>query len=195
MPRKNTRPKPPRRRAAWHIYNRGVAGIAIFRDDADRDHFLQLLGRYLRDPFAGEIELHAACLMTTHFHLVIVATDNARLSRFMQRLVAAYSIHYRRRHGGSGPLFDGPYRRKEIADPKQHRWTIAYVHDNHPSGVDYRYSTHRFYRTGDAPGWLEVEAGLRVFGGRRRYLAYMDRKAARRELDRGFFASGRRGDS
>ncbi len=194
MPRKYSRtsPAPHLSQRRWHVYNRGKGGSAVFREDADRDLFLELLSELTRGSFAGSVGLFSACLLSTHFHLVIEARSDAALARFMQRLIATYAVYYRKKYGGSGPLFSGPYRRRRITDDRQLRWTIAYVHDNHPSGVDYAYSTHRFYESGIAPSWLMSERGLALFGGPDGYRSYMERKASRKEIDREFFAGGRR---
>lgn len=164
----------------------------MFREDADRDAFIGLLARYLRDPLSSEVGLYSACIMSTHFHLVVRAESDEALAKFMQRLMASYSIYFRAKYGGEGPLFNGPYRRKRITDDQQFRWTVAYVHDNHPSGPSYRYSTHRFWDSGDCPSWIHAAEGLRAFGGPGGYAEYMRRKATRKEIDRDFFVGGRR---
>ena len=52
----------------YHVTARGIDRKAVFRDDADRSHFLELLedmvGRY-------RVCLHAYVLMDNHYHLLI----------------------------------------------------------------------------------------------------------------------------
>jgi hypothetical protein len=48
--------------------NRGIARRTVFENDADVRYFLAQLARAVR---AGGIEVHAYCLMTTHFHLLV----------------------------------------------------------------------------------------------------------------------------
>ncbi|MBJ7354272.1 MAG: hypothetical protein JHC98_05550 [Thermoleophilaceae bacterium] len=170
-----------------HLYNRGTSGTAIFRSDADREHFRNLLSRYLSATGKGEVDLLAFCLLTTHFHLIVRELVDGGTARFMQRLIAAYAIYYRQTYGGRGPLFDGPYRRKTITDIKQLRWTIGYVNANHSSGVDWRYSSHRFYVNGSAPSWLDARGGLVAFGGASGYAEFMNKRAARNQFDDEFF--------
>lgn len=177
---------------AWHIFNRGANGQTLFRCDEDRDWFVGLLAKYLCGPYGQTIELLAACPLSTHFHLVLIADSDEHLSRFMQRLMSSYAIYYRKTYGGRGPVFDGPFRRKAITDSQQLRWTIAYVHDNHPEGLEYRYSTHRDYESREAPVWLAAARGLDYFGGFTRYREFMEKKARRAAIDREFFAGGRR---
>lgn len=188
MPRKHSRDRRPSEpELARHLFNRGAPGTAVFRSDADREHFIGLLGRFLRGPARGEVSLLAFCLLTTHFHLVVTELADGGVARFMQKLIAAYSIHYRREYGGEGPLFDGPYRRKPITKPKQLRWTIGYVNANHPTRPDWRFSSQRFYASGDAPSWLHVSTGLAAFGGPDGYTEFMAKRAIRRQFDGEFF--------
>jgi hypothetical protein len=103
----------------------------------------------------------------------------------MRRVLGAYSRYYHRRHGTDGQLLEGRFRARPIVGRKSFMWRIAYVHKNHKSeGLDWRFSTHRFFSGGeDAPGWLERDKTLGVFGGRRSYRAYMERFTTRQELD------------
>jgi putative transposase len=77
-----------------HVFTRGVAGTAIFRDDEDRRSFLALLTRAAR---RSGWELHALCLMTTHYHVVLEST-RAHLSAGMQWLNGIYAQDFNRRH-------------------------------------------------------------------------------------------------
>ena len=66
----------------FHVATRGVAKMAIYRDDRDRREFLRLLA-YTVGTF--EWECIAFCLMTTHYHLVL-DTSRENLSDGMQVL-------------------------------------------------------------------------------------------------------------
>ena len=90
----------------YHVFGRGLERRAIFGDDRDREHLLELLadlsGRY-------RIRIHAYALMENHYH-AILQTPEANLSRGMQWLHGAYSVWYNARHHRVGPLFQGRYR-------------------------------------------------------------------------------------
>jgi putative transposase len=85
----------------FHVYTRGVAGTDVFRDDEDRRFFLALLANATRR-YAWE--LHAMCLMTTHYHVVLEST-RAQLSAGMQWLNGLYAQTFNRRYGRYGHLF------------------------------------------------------------------------------------------
>lgn len=172
---------------AYHVYNRGRGRRAIFRDDKDRREFLSLVGRFARQ-FARMVHVHALCLMTTHYHLIVNQLEPGALSRFMASLMNAYAKYFNRRHGKDGSLFAGPYRARRLESPKQYRWAVGYVHDNHPSGPGYEFSTHTAFMDEDRrPGWLAAGAALRQFGGRGGYERFMDDRALRARLQSEFF--------
>jgi len=92
--------------AFHHVMSRGNDGIAIFRDDQDRERFLELLGEEaLR---AGWI-LHDFALMGNHYHLAI-GTPECTLSTGMHRLLGRYVQFFNRRHRRRGHLFEGRFK-------------------------------------------------------------------------------------
>ena len=70
--------------AIYHVLSRGDRREAIFRTDADRKLFLDLLGLTCR---RTGWQIHAYCLMDNHFHLV-VETPRGNLSTGMQIITA-----------------------------------------------------------------------------------------------------------
>src|SRR3954454_6575199 len=66
----------------YHVTSRGNERRAIFRQDADRFHFLELCAQL---PVRFGVRLHAFVLMDNHYHLVI-ETREANLSRAIQWL-------------------------------------------------------------------------------------------------------------
>lgn len=187
VPRANTRTARKSPETTFHVFNRGIDRRAIFLDDADRREFLYCIWRYLRPgncdgrgrPYkylGRQILLISYCLMPNHFHLVLHQRDQFALTDLLQRSIAAYVRYLNDRHGRVGSLFGGEYRAKPITDHFQLKSTIAYVHANHPDGVDYKFSSHRYYAANgdDRPRWLDVETGLAAFGGQARYLEFLN---------------------
>lgn len=76
-------------------------------------------------------QVHAYCLMTNHFHLVI-ETPRANLVAGMKWLLGSYTIRFNRRHHLSGHLFAGRYKSLLIdgRDPNYLRTVCDYVHLN-----------------------------------------------------------------
>ena len=98
-------PRPLRPQVAggiYHLASRGVRKLPIYTDDESRRRFLGLLdetiGRY-------EWELHAWCLMTNHFHL-LVTTVEPTVSEGMQYLNGCYAQWFDWRHGYEGHVLE-----------------------------------------------------------------------------------------
>ena len=91
--------------AVYHAAVRGNARQAIFRDDADREHFVRVLAESVGS-FA--VRLYLYCLMSNHVHLVL-ETPRANLGRFMHRWQTAYTVYFNRRHRRVGHLVQGRY--------------------------------------------------------------------------------------
>jgi len=92
--------------AIYHVLSRGDRREAIFRTDADRKLFLELLARTCQ---RTGWHIHAYCLMGNHFHLV-VETPRGNLSAGMQWLLSSYTQQFNRRHRLWGHLFGGRYK-------------------------------------------------------------------------------------
>jgi REP element-mobilizing transposase RayT len=92
--------------AIYHVMNRGDRREAIFRDDGDRQRFLDTLGEACGK--AGW-QVHALCLMHNHFHLV-VETPRGDLVAGMKWFLGTYTSRFNRRHRLFGHLFSGRYK-------------------------------------------------------------------------------------
>ena len=92
--------------ALYHVTNRGNDRKRIFKDDADRRMFLQILFQSI-DTYS--ITLHSFVLMKNHWHF-LVETPLGNLSDFMRHFNITYTSHYNRRHNRSGHLYQGRYK-------------------------------------------------------------------------------------
>ncbi len=92
--------------AHYHVTCRGNDRRKIFRDDEDREAFLDRLRKSLE---IYEVRLHAYVLMSDHFHL-IADTPGANLSDFMRHFNVAYTSFFNRRHRRTGHLYQGRFK-------------------------------------------------------------------------------------
>src|SRR5262249_29218504 len=92
--------------AHYHVTSRGNERKAIFRDDTDREKFLELTGRAV-EQFG--IRVHAYVLMSNHYHLLI-ETPRGGLNRALRYLNGVYTQVFNRRHKRVGHLFQGRYK-------------------------------------------------------------------------------------
>jgi putative transposase len=92
--------------ASHHVMSRGNDGILIFRDDCDRERFLDLLAEEIvRSRWA----LYDYGLMSNHYHLTIY-TPECTLSTGMHRLLGRYVQYFNRRHKRRGHLFQERFK-------------------------------------------------------------------------------------
>ncbi|MGH2907050.1 MAG: transposase [Solirubrobacterales bacterium] len=171
----------------FHVYNRGVGRANIFRDGADFQQFLDCLSRYvdieprldlkyrtyvsLRD----RVSVVSYCLMPNHYHLIVKQHVAGGMRDLMQRAMGGYVKYFNGRYDRPGPLFQGRYKASQIGTARYARRAVAYVHlNNEELGRDFRWSSHRIYADDHPCRWLDVEAGLALFGDLAGYLRYLD---------------------
>jgi putative transposase len=156
--------------AIYHLMSRGDRREEIFRDDLDRKSFLQSLGATCQKT---GWQIHAYCLMTNHFHLV-VETPRANLVEGMKWLLGTYTMRFNRRHKLSGHLFAGRYKSLLVdgTTPGYLRRVCDYVHLNSVRAKllgkrerlqRYRWSSYPSYLRGkkEREPWLRCD---RLFG-------------------------------
>ena len=92
--------------AIYHVMNRGDRREPIFRDDEDRERFLETMGEAC---LKTGWKVDAYCLMLNHFHFVI-ETPQANLVAGMKWFLGVYTSRFNRRHKLFGHLFSGRYK-------------------------------------------------------------------------------------
>jgi len=156
--------------AIYHVMNRGDRREAIFRDDSDRVLFLEALGQACAKT---DWQVHAYCLMSNHFHLVL-ETPTANLVAGMKWFLGTYTSRFNRKHKLFGHLFSGRYKSLLVdgSGSGYLRTVCDYVHLNPARAKllgkegrlrDYRWSSYGEYLKSPkqrAP-WLRTD---RVFG-------------------------------
>ncbi|NRA21170.1 MAG: transposase [Oceanospirillaceae bacterium] len=92
--------------ALYHITSRGNARSDIYLKDADRHAFLNILDKVCQQ---YNWTIHAYCLMTNHYHL-LVETPDANLSRGMRQLNGVYTQKFNHLHNRVGHIYQGRYK-------------------------------------------------------------------------------------
>ena len=117
------RPQRPRVQIAdgiYHVTTRGNRQRAIYTDVRSRERFLTLLADVVE---RMHWRLHAYCLMTNHYHL-LVETPEANIARGMERLNGIYARWFNWRNGCEGHLFQRRYH-DEMVERDAHLIELA----------------------------------------------------------------------
>ena len=107
----------------YHVIGRGTGGGFLFRDAADRNHFLKLLVRSV-NRFRWSCLTY--CLLGTHYHL-LVETPEPNLDRGMHRLLGPYAQAFNRRHGRFGHLVAERYTALPVEGEEQTLGVFRYI--------------------------------------------------------------------
>jgi putative transposase len=123
----------------FHIYNRGINGENIFKEEANYYYFLQQYKKYCADVF----ETYSYALLKNHFHLFvyvkekvivkrndgngeIILNASKQLSHFFNSYAQAINKSFER----TGALFESPFKRKIVDNDNYFTSMIYYCHYN-----------------------------------------------------------------
>ncbi len=107
----------------FHVYCRGVARSAPFPCADDRTEFFRLVRRSCR---RYRWELHAACVLSTHYHLVVDARVDA-LSGGIHLLNWQYARYFNERYTSFGHVFAERFQTRALEGEDRVFDTCAYV--------------------------------------------------------------------
>jgi REP element-mobilizing transposase RayT len=159
----------------WHhVVNRGIARRPLFESREDIRYFLSRLAREVR---RGRVEVHAWCILTTHFHL-LVRSRSGELSEAMRRVQNEYCRWFNRRRQRDGTLTRGRFFSKPVRSLSYRRTLVRYIDANPvqaglvPFSSLYPWCSAHSYARSNGPRWLErswIEEEVRRCVGRPAY--------------------------
>lgn len=137
-------------RENYHIYNRGNDKRITFQNKTDYDRFIALLYlcnsvknirlsdypkiklEKLLDIKRGEtlVDIGAYCLMPNHFHLLVHEKTEKGISKFMQKLLTAYTMYFNKKNDRNGSLFGGLFKANHANEDKYLKYLFSYIHLN-----------------------------------------------------------------
>ena len=154
----------------YHVYNRLGRGERFFEQELEAEAFVGLL----RDVVERDgLTVFAWTLMSNHYHLA-VRTGVVSLDRPIKSLQQRVTRDINTRNRVHGPLWQGRYRAKLVADQRYLDQLLIYIHLNPlNAGVvedpaQYRWSGHRELLGRVKKPIVDVDEVLRVFGTSRR---------------------------
>jgi REP element-mobilizing transposase RayT len=169
--------------ALHHIIVRGIEKRKIFKDDADRQNFIERLGDILSD---SQTPCYAWALMPNHFHLLL-KTSLTPIATIMRRLLTGHAIYFNRRHRRWGHLFQNRYKSILCQQDNYLLELVRYIHLNPLRAKQvselkklerYPYCGHSVLLGHHRNDWQSVDQTLKLFGknvslARRRYREFI----------------------
>ncbi len=163
--------------ACYHVMNRGSGRQPIFHNSHYYEDFLACLSEANK---RFGLEVHAYCLMTNHYHL-LVRTPEANLGRAMRHINGVYTQRYNRRKKTDGPLFRGRYKAILVEANSYFLPVSRYIHRNPIETKlplvdkleDYFWSSYPAYiNTASAPPWLTRDKLYELHSVHHKYARY-----------------------
>jgi putative transposase len=113
----------------YHVLNRAVARIKIFRTDKDYAAFENAMAEAVE---RERMRLLAYVVMPNHWHLVVYPEHNGQLSGFMHWLTLAHASRWRTAHQtvGYGPLYQGRFKSFPVQGGGYLSTVLRYVERN-----------------------------------------------------------------
>ena len=148
-----------------HITQRGSNRMDVFLDSEDREFFLTTLRHYVDQT---QSQIWAWCLMSNHFHLLLVPTIAEGMAKLLHGVTLRYAQHFNWKYRRCGRLWQNRYYSTPL-DPSSHLWTVARYIERNPvrAGIvlhaeDWQWSSARSHIRGEhdvmlaQPDWLET---------------------------------------
>ena len=169
--------------ALHHVMIRGIERTMIFRNDKDRESFLDRLGATLVE---SSTSCYAWSLLSNHAHFLL-RTGKIPIARVMRKVLTGYALTFNRRYRRSGHLFQNRYKSILCEEDVYLRELVRYIHLNpFRSGLvqdlreldAYAYSGHSVLMGKKKREWQDREYVLRYFGesereAKRGYVSYV----------------------
>jgi REP-associated tyrosine transposase len=171
--------------ALHHVMIRGIEKRVIFRDDRDREAFLDRMGGILVE---SSTPCYAWSLLDNHAHFLL-RTGKMPISRVMRKLLTGYAVTFNKRHRRHGHLFQNRYKSILCEEGTYLQELVRYIHLNpFRAGLvkglrelgSYPYSGHSVLMGKNKRAWQDRDYVLRYFGqtereAKKRYVSFVSK--------------------
>lgn len=193
----------------YHIFNRSVRDMPIFKNRVDYRLFSEAMMYYLQPKPPVRFSIYRFqkkkypvdlkekivtivnfCLMPTHFHFTLRQEMNNGIKQFIQRLSNSFAHYFNLKYQTRGPVFEGNFKAVRVETEEQLLHLSRYVHLNPVTSYlvekpeNYPYSSYLIYLGREKSSIADCSV---VMSGISRYnyeKFVLDQKNYQRELDR-----------
>ena len=123
----------------YHLFNRGINGENIFKEERNYNYFLQKYNEYC----SPVLETYAYALLKNHFHLLVKVKENIvetrrdgkgeiklNASRQLSHFFNSYAQAINKSFNRHGKLFEEPFNRILVNSENYFTSLIYYIHFN-----------------------------------------------------------------
>lgn len=161
----------------YHIYSRGTDKRSVFMNQCDYQRFKALLyicnsiepvdiNKHFREgkTFIGLFEtqqkdtlvdIGVYCLMPNHFHLLVREKKEGGITKFMQKLLTAYSMYFNKKNSRTGALFESKFKAKHVDSDRYLKYLFSYIHLNPVKLIDSKWKENGILDRVGAQQYLE----------------------------------------
>ena len=111
----------------FHIYNRSVEPLILFRE---RDDYIWFLKRFKKKATEYPATVFAYCLMPNHFHFLMRQDSNKAIYKIFNDALSSYVRHYNFKYKRKGTLFEGNLQHISIKENNYFIYLCQYIHFN-----------------------------------------------------------------
>ncbi len=140
----------------YHLYNRGNDKRKIFFDNQDYRHFMLLMyicnsTKSIETRKIGEnfdraellVNIGSYCLMPNHFHMLLTEKTEGGISKYMLKLLTAYTMYFNKKYERTGKLYEGKFKSTYANSDKHLKYLFAYIHLNPAKLIDKNWKTKK----------------------------------------------------
>jgi putative transposase len=162
----------------YHIFNRGINGETIFKEERNYDYFLNKYQEYC----SNILETYAYALLKNHFHLMVKVKEdvivarrdgkgdvNLNASKQLSHFFNCYAQSYNKAYQRHGKLLEEPFKRILVDDAQYFTALIYYIHHNPQQHrfvkhfYDWKFTSYNALKS-NTPGFISNENVIEWFG-------------------------------
>ncbi len=160
-----------------HVMDRGYLKKQIFLDVDDFEYFLNIVWTVCE---SHKLIVHAYCIMTNHFHL-LVQNPLKNISSAMHLILLRYAIYFNKKYNQKGKVFERQFL-SLLIDTENYLITVSkYIHRNPLDEIvsdirNWKWSSYNIYNNPNLskPKFLETSLILKKFKNQFPSKAYSD---------------------
>lgn len=194
----------------YHIFNRSVQGIPIFKGQRECRLFLETIKYYLQPNPPTRFSIYRTskeklpitldqklvtivnlCLMPNHFHFTLLQEKENGIRSFIQKISNSFAHYFNLKYQNRGPVFEGKFKAIRIEDNNQLLHLSRYIHLNPVTAFltenpeDYPFSSYLTYLGKEKLEFVDPTLILDQFSSPSQYEKFvLDQKDYQRSLDK-----------